>query len=300
MKAVRTVLGDVEPGLLGVTDAHDHLFLASRALPGEELDDRRAAEAELRAFHAAGGQTLVQWSPRGLGRRQRSLSALSRRTGVQIVGATGLHQARHYTARYLAREMPRLTERFVADLTRAEAPAGLIKVAGGFHRLDDHALRTMDAAAAAHLATGAPIAVHLELGTAAAEVADHLLARGVPASSIVLGHLGRSPDGRTHLDVAERGVFLAFDGPSRRHHATDWRLLDALGALVDAGHVDRLLLGADTAVRSQRAVDGDGPGAPYLAGVLRDRVERELGADVARSVFVENPARAFTADWRAL
>ena len=36
---VRTVLGDLDPAGLGVCDAHDHLFLRSPQLPGQELAD---------------------------------------------------------------------------------------------------------------------------------------------------------------------------------------------------------------------------------------------------------------------
>ncbi|NUO41270.1 MAG: phosphotriesterase, partial [Streptomyces sp.] len=47
MSTVRTVLGDVDPGALGVCDAHDHLFFGSPQLPGQELRDVAAARAEL-------------------------------------------------------------------------------------------------------------------------------------------------------------------------------------------------------------------------------------------------------------
>lgn len=50
----------------------------------------------------------------------------------------------------------------------------MIKVAGNFHHLDAHARQTMIAAAEAHHATGAPIGVHHELGTTAADVAELL------------------------------------------------------------------------------------------------------------------------------
>ncbi|MEU0456924.1 phosphotriesterase, partial [Streptomyces sp. NPDC006129] len=49
MSAVRTVLGDVPPGDLGVCDAHDHLFFGSPRLPGQELSSVAAARAELAA-----------------------------------------------------------------------------------------------------------------------------------------------------------------------------------------------------------------------------------------------------------
>lgn len=95
MSTVRTVLGDIRPEELGVCDAHDHLFLRSPQLPGQELDDLFATRAELTAFRAAGKAAVVQWTPYGMGRRAADLPGLSRATGVHLVCATGLHQAAH-------------------------------------------------------------------------------------------------------------------------------------------------------------------------------------------------------------
>ncbi|MGW2602504.1 phosphotriesterase family protein [Streptomyces klenkii] len=290
---VRTVLGDIPASELGVCDAHDHLFLRSPRLPGQELDDPEAAGAELRAFRALGGQAVVQWTPRGMGRRRAALAALASATGVHVVAATGLHQAVHYAQEYLERDRDRLAELFVRDLTEGPVRAGLVKVAGGFHGLDAHARRVMAAAAQAHHATGAAVAVHLELGTGAMDVLDLLCGElGVPPGRVVLGHLNRFPDPRVHLRAAEEGAFLAFDGPSRAHHATDWRLFDALSALAGAGHADRILLGGDTTTAAARS-SADGPGMPYLLRGLRPALVAELGESFAHGVFVTNPARAF-------
>jgi 5-phospho-D-xylono-1,4-lactonase len=174
----------------------------------------------------------------------------------------------------------------------------MIKTAGSFHGLDPHARAVLIAAADAHHATGAPIGVHHELGTAAPDVLD-LLCRdqGVPPDRVILGHLNRNPDLPVQLEVAASGAFLAFDGPSRANHATDWRLFDSLTALAGRGHSAQLLLGGDTTTAAARAATDGGPGLPYLLRVLRPRIERELGADVAGQIFVHNPARAFAADW---
>lgn len=296
---IRTVLGDIPPGDLGVCDAHDHLFFRSRLLPGMELDDPAAAEAELRAFRGLGGGAVVQWTPRGLGRRLADLPALSRAAGVHVVAATGLHQAAHYDPAYLDGVRDRLAEHFVDDLTTAPVRAGLIKVAGGFHGLDAHARHVMTAAARAHHATGAPIAVHHELGTGPLRVLDLLCGElDVPPERVILGHLNRSPDTWVHLRAARSGAFLAFDGPSRANHATDWRLFDALAALVEAGHAGQILLGGDTTTAAARAATGEGPGIPYLLTTLRPRLAEEFGEDVADGVFVRNPARAFAVRWR--
>ena len=46
------MLGDIDPAELGVTNSHDHLFFASKLLPGQELDDPTAAAEALLAFKA--------------------------------------------------------------------------------------------------------------------------------------------------------------------------------------------------------------------------------------------------------
>lgn len=303
---IRTVLGDIDPADLGVCDAHDHLFFASKLLPGQELDDPDAAERELVAFKAAGGSALVQWTPFGLNRRTAELARLSRETGIHLVAATGLHRAEHYSA-----VVDRPAEVFVADLTEGTRPgddptsprtgpkAGLIKVAGAFHTVDAHARLTMTAAAEAHHRTGAPIAVHLELGTAALEVASLLCDDlEVPPDRVILGHLNRNPDQRLQREIAETGVFLGFDGPSRANHATDWRLPESLEALVETGHAGQILLGGDTTTAAARASSGGGPGIPYLLTTLRPRLTKLLGEDVVSGMLVANPARAFATAWR--
>ncbi|MET7684592.1 phosphotriesterase [Streptomyces sp. NPDC005423] len=302
MTAVRTVLGDVPPESLGVCDAHDHLFFGSPRLPGQELRKLSAARGELTAFRELGGGGVVQWTPYGLGRRAADLPALSRETGVQVVAATGLHQAVHYADDTLAELRCGLTDVFVSELTEgigtSGVRAGLVKVAGGFHHLDAHARWTMIAAAEAHHATDAPIAVHLELGTGALDVLDLLCGElEVPPQRVILGHLNRSPDPVVHREAAMSGCYLAFDGPSRANHATDWRMPDSVRALADAGFGERLLLGGDTTTAAARSVNG-GPGMPYLLRRVRPRLAHELGEELARRVFTENPARAFAAAWR--
>lgn len=90
------------------------------------------------------------------------------------------------------------------------------------------------------------------------------------------------------------GSFLAFDGPSRANHATDWRLHECLAELVRHGHEDQILIGGDTTAAAARASTGGGPGLPYLLRVLRPRLAAELGDAVAEKFFVRNPARAFS------
>jgi phosphotriesterase-related protein len=118
----------------------------------------------------------------------------------------------------------------------------------------------------------------------------------VPPHRVILGHLNRSPDLVVQRQAAEAGAYLAFDGPSRAHHATDWRMPDAVRALADAGFGHRLLLGADTTTAAARSVNG-GPGMPYLLRRVRPRLALALGAELVERVFTQNPGRALAVEW---
>lgn len=296
---VRTVLGDIAPAYLGITDSHDHLFFRSPTLPGQELDDPAAALVELKAFAALGGRAVAQWTPWGLGPGLDELPDLSRQSGVHVIAATGMHRARHYDPTELTPVYDGLTELFIRELTGPGVRAGMIKISGAYHHLDEHTRHVARAAAAAHHATDSPIGIHLEAGSAALEMLELLSdTHGIRPQRIILGHLHRFPDTRIHCRAAELGAYLAFDGPSRAHHNTDWRLLDTLAALTDAGHTHRILLGGDTVTATARST-ADGPGMPFLLTTLRPRIERELGPDIATAIFIDNPASAFAANWRS-
>jgi predicted metal-dependent phosphotriesterase family hydrolase len=75
---VRTVLGDIDPAELGPCDAHEHLFLDTPAQPGEAFLEVDKAIEEARTLVDAGGRSLVDWTPIGLGRDLDGLGAVSR------------------------------------------------------------------------------------------------------------------------------------------------------------------------------------------------------------------------------
>lgn len=287
---VRTVLGDVPAHDLGVTNSHDHLFFRSPMLPGQELDDDVAATAEARAFHAAGGRSVIQWTPRGLGRHRSSLAGIATATGLHVVSATGRHRAVHHSADI--DDADRLADAFITDITSATTPSGLIKVGTGYHHLDTFERISLAAAATAQLATGVPIAIHLELGTAGDLVLEFLTRHHVRPTSIVLGHVGRNPENAYLLELAASGAFLCFDGPSRANHQTDWRSPDCVAMLAEHGHLDQLLVGGDTTTAAARSVTA-GPGMPGLLHGFGRRIRQQIGETGLRAITVTNPARAF-------
>ena len=129
-------------------------------------------------------------------------------------------------------------------------------------------------------------------------IVERLTGLGVAAASVVLAHVDRNPDAVEHAETAATGAWLQLDGPGRTKYWPDSTILELIADLAARGHADRLLLGGDTGRRSMLRSYGGGPGLDYVFARFKPRLERELGEDVSRAIFVENPARAFAFDAR--
>jgi predicted metal-dependent phosphotriesterase family hydrolase len=289
---VRTVRGDIAPEELGPCDAHEHLFLVTPLQPGEDFTGVDEAIAEARTLVDADGRALVDWTPLGLGRNLDGLAAVSAATGLHVVAATGLHRDAHYTAHDRLRDesADALARLFAAELRDR---CGIIKCGASYHRLTSFEAKTLEAAGEAHAETGAPVCVHTEHGTMGLAIVERLASLGVAPDSIVLAHLDRNPDAGEHAETAAAGAWLELDGPGRTKYWPDSTILGLIADLVDRGHAGRLLVGGDTGRRSMMRAYGGGPGLDYAFARFKPRLERELGEELSRCIFVANPAQAF-------
>jgi phosphotriesterase-related protein len=289
---VRTVLGDIAPAELGPCDAHEHLFLDTPAQPGEEFLDRAKAVEEAATLVAAGGRSLVDWTPIGLGRDLDGLAHVARETGLHVVAATGLHRDAHYRADDPLRStgVDELADTFVAELA---GRCGIVKVGASYHHLTPFEEKAFEAAAAAHRRTGAAVCVHTQHGTMGLALVERLVGLGVEPASVVLAHVDRNPDAGEHAETAATGATLQLDGPGRTKYWPDSTILRLIADLAEAGHADRLLLGGDTGRRGMMRAYGGGPGLDYVFARFKPRLERELGVELSERIFVANPARVF-------
>ncbi len=286
------MLGPIPAAELGVTDAHDHLFLRSPALPGQDFDDVEKAVEEVAGSDL---ETIVEVTPIGLGRSPAGMREVSLRTGVHIVAATGYHRDAHYPPGHWVHTatVEQLAERIVADLRDGmdgeAARAGVIKAGASYQRITASEGRRLVAAAVASKETGAPILVHTEIGTMGHEIVDLLTREGVAPDRIILAHLDRNPDLELHSEIADRGVWLEYDTVGRIKYRPDSQLLD----LIAGGRQDRMMLGLDLGQRDYFRAFGGGPGLGYLMKRFVPRLRKRIGDDAVRGILVENPARAF-------
>lgn len=323
---VRTLGGDIAPSLLGRVDYHEHLFQVTPLLRGEELDDPALSEREAELLRASGFDAMIDATPLGLGRRVADAAAISRRTGLRVVHATGAHHGGHYPDGHplraldeteLAALFTREIESGFATLpwegraqddrpgqdqpldTDAPAPgsprAGIIKTGIRYWSIGDFERRVLAAAADAHARTGVALMVHTEHGSAAFEVLELLAGLGVAADRVILAHMDRNLDSGLHSELAAAGAYLGYDGPARHQYHSDEAILACAVRVVDA-RPDRLLLGGDVARRSRYIAYGGMPGLAYLAERFVPRLAQGIGAEAVDVILRENPARVLAFD----
>jgi predicted metal-dependent phosphotriesterase family hydrolase len=310
MRTVTTVLGPLDAGALGRVDTHEHVFLRSPILPGDEFEDLELMCEEVTHVRNSGIDTIIDLTPIGLGRAPLKTAQLSRRTLVNIVVATGVHRRAHYPNGHWVYSVSEeeLTELMVTDLETGidnrdwQGPrpqptnvcAGIIKLGASYHAIHASEQRWFSAGAAAAARTGVPIAVHTEVGTAAHEVLDALEGLGVPANEVMLAHLDRNIDPALHAEIADRGAFLGYDTIGRAKYHSDAAILDLIAAVVELGHASQILLGTDVGRSSTLLAYGGGPGMSVLGRTFAPRLSQLLGADLEEAVLVENPRRYLT------
>jgi 5-phospho-D-xylono-1,4-lactonase len=305
---VMTVTGPVPASSLGVTNAHEHLFLRSPALAGQEITDLDRTTDEVRESAALGLRAIVEMTPIGLGRRPDLLRSVAESTGVAIVAATGYHRDAHYPADgWIARaDVDTLASRILADLETGMHPgdwdgetdpdparAGAIKAGASYHVISPAERRRLEAAAIGSRRTGAAILVHCEVGTAGHEIVDLLIGADVAPDRIVLSHMDRNPDAELHAELAGRGVTLEYDTLGRTKYHPDSTLLDLIEAMAAAGHGDRIMLGCDLGRRDYYRSYGGGPGMRHLLATFVPRLRRRIGDRATDAILLATPARVY-------
>lgn len=257
----RTVLGDIPAGELGITLAHEHIFLDLRnqftepTEPGARersklavdasqrsllernpyaiadnlvLDDDQVAIDELRRFSVVGGRTVVDCTPHALGRDPERLRRVAAATGLNVIAGCGFYTADTLPPDFDGQAVDILAAGMVAELTvgigGSGVPAGVIGEIGTSAELHPAERKSLMAAGLAHREVPAAIHVHtFPWARIAPEAIDILVSTGVDPAKIVIDHLDVDIDQSFIEEILQRGVVAEFDcwGKEYRLDASD-------------------------------------------------------------------------------
>lgn len=300
---IMTVLGPIAPGELGICLHHEHLLCRPEAVAADDpdlvLDREDFAAEELEAFVTMNGRAVVECSPRDYGRNIAGLVRIAGQVPVHVIAVTGRHKDLHSARMMNAIDMESLKAEFTADLRDGadgtDARTGVIKVGTSLGEVTAAERATIAAAAAAHVATGAPITTHTEAGTMALEQISLLEAGGVDPRRVIIGHLDRKMEFDYLVNVATTGACISFDNVGNGHSGSDADRANMLLRLAEAGYADQLLISQDIARRSSMIAYGGQPGLAYvLERFLLMLMEAGAEALLVRNMLVENTSRALT------
>jgi phosphotriesterase-related protein len=198
MSVLRTVLGDIDPGQMGVTLPHEHLVSDSsvwlqpprddlgwrmaeaepaidnlwwmRQFPNSNravlsMGDEALAVEELRPFREHGGGTIVELTCSArMGRDVEALVRIARASGVHVVASTGHYIAPSHDAAVALASVDELADAMVGEIAdgvgETGVRAGVIGEIGLSWPIHPDERKALRAAARAQRSTGAAITVH--------------------------------------------------------------------------------------------------------------------------------------------
>ncbi|MHB8398864.1 MAG: phosphotriesterase family protein [Candidatus Limnocylindrales bacterium] len=296
---VMTVLGPIPDADLGHVQTHEHVLLDLGRAPYRWdyeglLDDPVVAGHELLAYRAVGGTTLCELTTPDLGRSAVGLRAAALASGVHIVMGCGWYRGPYYAPDMDRRSTRELANGLVAEIDRGVGDSGirpgLIGEIGSdkawLSGLEERAFR---AAGQAQARTGLALMTHTPPGGAQAQL-DVLAEVGADLRRVAVGHSDGLLDRSYHDLILEAGAYLSFDLVGQSVYP-DERRARHLVDLVNAGHLERLLVSTDLCHRSRLHAWG-GAGYPFL---IESFLPRLLGLGVTEAQVAvltrDNPRR---------
>lgn len=322
---VNTVLGPVPADDLGVIAVHEALL---SVLPGAQFApdvsmDRaeiyEALEAKVLAFRAAGGTTIVDSTGMFHGRDLKLYEALSKATGVHIVASTGMGPEEKLGGYFLTPQTnpptpwpaekfeelfaKEVTEGMVVPRIERRAAAGLVTTVAdraGMTPTEESLFR-----GSARAAKNTGVAVSIRYGADALHDLDVVLDEQVPADRVLVGDLDRraAADGsaadpaEVASAVAAQGAFVGIDHVGLNEdpgYLTDEERAALVLGLVDAGHVDRVILSSNAIGVAKGVPAYDLPYGHVLEAFIPFLKGKGLSDEDAHRILVDNPARLLT------
>ncbi len=276
--------------------------------PGNRwLLDREVAVREMDRMVKDGGRSVVEVSTHPMVLDPEGLLEVSQRTDVHIVRGCGRYLDEFMNPADLERSVDDLAADIVTDIREGAGEvgvrAGIIGEIGCSWPWTEAEKRSMQAAVIAQQETGAALSIHPGRDAQAPfEIATFLASAGVDFSRTIMDHIDRRLfETESILRLAETGCVLEFDvfgwETSFFVHGVDLDLssdgvrVSAIRALIDAGHLEQVVIAHDICQRTrQMEFGGHGYGHIYR-NIVPMMGRRGITEEQIDRILVQNPAR---------
>lgn len=235
---IMTVNGPVEPDELGTTLPHEHILVdfigADKVSKDRYHIDSVVAMVRpfLQDLKHAGGNTLIECTPKYLGRDPALLKRLADATGLHLLTNTGYYGDENgdfLPSHVYDETADRLAERWIREWNEGIGDTGVrpgfIKMRVDRSPISDTGKKLLRAAASTHRQSGLTIGVHTPNGATALEQLDILEEEGIAPSAFVWIHAQNESDSTFHRRAAQRGAWVEFDGIGPSSAAYHMRLI---------------------------------------------------------------------------
>ena len=248
---VMTVRGPIDPGQLGVTIMHEHLFIVTEGMrltydmPATQValwdqkltmdnlhlarerkpirentrfTDEQLAIVEASYYRDASGNTIVDVTSKGLRPDPLAMRRVSYATGLNVVMGTGWYQKAYHPKDMDQRTVEDMTEEIIRDITvgvgHTGIRAGIIGEVGvEGNPITPNEAKSIRAAARASRATGAAITFHRAgAGREKLQTLAIIGEEGGDLSRTIMGHSDNiAGDLPLMKELLERDVYIEFD-----------------------------------------------------------------------------------------
>lgn len=264
------------------------------------MDDDDAALDDLRAYAVAGGRTIVELTPRAMGRDLERLRWFAQASGVNVIASTAYYVYRGHKGHVAGRAVADIAGEFVRDLTSGSIRCGAIGEIGVSAEPFEDELKVVQASLEAQTATGAPVFIHVTTIRPVPTLLDFLTSLGKPLDRVVLCHMDYDiRDLAPHRRALALGITVELDlfgypgwsNANFLHLPTDAQRAEALLQLASEGWGSQLLMSHDVCQKMQLTSRGGFGYAHILTRVVP--LLKTLGAsdELIHQMGVATPAR---------
>lgn len=278
-----------------------------------QLTDVQEAIDEAVLFRQAGGGTIVDCTINGIGRDPEGLACIARSTGLNVIMGSGYYTAPTHGPEVDAKSEEDIFAEIVRDITEGVGETGVrsgfIGEIGLSWPIEANERKVLGAAVRAQRETGACLSIHPGRNEDSTfEIIEFVREMGGDLSRLIMCHIDvRVHNAEGRLKLAESGCCLEYDVFGWEGHfpsywtaddymdiPNDTTRIQEIRALINAGHLEQILISQDICRKSARVRYGGWGYVHIIKYVVPMMRQRGLPQSQLDAIMIDNPRRLFT------